>query len=132
RVGVERAAVADRHDTAADAGRCVRAMLGHRHTPDYFTVTAPRRKAIGWVMPPRWHSRRVLVTAMLIASAGLAAQAPLPDNPDKIAAAWVDTTFRKLTLEDKLGQLVFVNASAGYLPSDTNEFDALQQKVKQL
>ena len=83
-------------------------------------------------MPPRFRSRRVLPIAMLIASAGLAAQAPLPDNPDKIALAWVDTTFRKLTLEDKLGQLVFVNASAGNLPSDTNEFDALQQKIKQL
>lgn len=83
-------------------------------------------------MPPRSRFQRVMVLAISIASAGLAAQVPLPETPDKIAAAWVDTTFRKLTLDDKIGQLVFVNAGAAYLPSDTNEFDALQQKIKQI
>ena len=40
------------------------------------------------------------------------AQAPLPDALDKTAARWVDETFKKLTIDDKVGQLVVSSISS--------------------
>jgi beta-N-acetylhexosaminidase len=75
--------------------------------------------------------RLVLVLAALIALP-LAAQAPLPDGLDKTAAKWVDETFRKMTLDDKAGQLVVTVANSTYLATDTSVYDALMRKVKEL
>ncbi|HEX7779695.1 MAG TPA: glycoside hydrolase family 3 protein [Vicinamibacterales bacterium] len=60
------------------------------------------------------------------------AQAPLPDALDKTAAGWVDETFKKLTIEDKVGQLVVSAISSTYLSSDTDAFETLTRKVRNL
>ena len=52
-------------------------------------------------------------------------QAPLADQLDKVAAKWVDDTFKKMTLDDKVGQLVVSSLQSTYLASDTEVFDAL-------
>ena len=61
-----------------------------------------------------------------------ARQAALPDTLDKVAAKWVEDTFKKMTLDDKVGQLVVSSANTTYLSSDTDAFDALVQKVRDL
>lgn len=61
-----------------------------------------------------------------------ALQVPLPDAPDKAGARWVEDTFKKMTLDDKIGQLVVTSATTTYLSSDTDAFDALADKVKRL
>src|SRR5688572_21787118 len=69
---------------------------------------------------------------VLVASVVLTAQAPLPDVLDKAAAKWVEDTFKKMTLDDKVGQLIVSSTSSTYLANDTDAYDALVQKVKQL
>ena len=69
--------------------------------------------------------------SLLLLSAPLA-QAPLPDALDKIAARWVDETFKKLTIDDKVGQLVVSSISSTYLSSDTDAFETLTRKVRTL
>ena len=61
-----------------------------------------------------------------------ARQALLPDVLDKVAAKWVEDTFRKMTLDDKIGQLVVTSANTTYLSNDTEAFEALVRKVKDL
>jgi beta-glucosidase-like glycosyl hydrolase len=61
-----------------------------------------------------------------------ARQALLPDVLDKVAAKWVEDTFKKMTLDDKVGQLVVTSANTTYLATDTEAFDALVRKVKDL
>jgi beta-N-acetylhexosaminidase len=69
---------------------------------------------------------------VLVASVVLTAQAPLPDVLDKAAAKWVEDTFRKMTLDDKVGQLVVTSANSTYLSSDTDAFENLVKKIKEL
>jgi len=71
------------------------------------------------------------VIAALVATVP-ARQAVLPDVLDKVAAKWVEDTFRKMTLDDKVGQLVVTSANTTYLSSDTDAFESLVRKVKDL
>jgi beta-glucosidase-like glycosyl hydrolase len=77
---------------------------------------------------------KTLLAAMvaLLAASAPVAQAPLPDTLDKAAAKWVDDTFKKMTLDDKVGQLVVSSLQSTYLPNDTDTFDAVADKVKRL
>src|SRR5262245_20051991 len=61
-----------------------------------------------------------------------AQQTPLPDVLDKAAAKWVDDTFKKMTLDDKVGQLVVTSANTTYLSNDTEAFETLARKIKDL
>lgn len=61
-----------------------------------------------------------------------ARQAALPDTLDKIAVKWVEDTFKKMTLDDKVGQLVVTSANTTYLSNDTEAFEALVRKVRDL
>src|SRR5688500_4525575 len=57
------------------------------------------------------------------------AQAPIPEALDKIATQWVDATFKKMSLDDKIGQLVVSSFNSTYLSSDSEIYEALTQKV---
>ena len=59
------------------------------------------------------------------------AQAPLPDALDKVAAKWVEDTFKKMTLDDKVGQLVVTSANTTYLASDPDAYESLEKKVRE-
>ena len=61
-----------------------------------------------------------------------ARQTGLPDTLDKAAAKWVEDTFKKMTLDDKVGQLVVSSAQTTYLSSDTDAFQTLARRVKEL
>ena len=89
------------------------------------------------VRPPRTkmdaRMRRVPVVLLVLVAASLAvAQAPLPEALDKVAARWVEDTFKKMTLDDKVGQLVVSSSHSTYLPTDSEAFEALAQKVRTL
>jgi beta-N-acetylhexosaminidase len=61
-----------------------------------------------------------------------ARQAALPDVLDKVAAKWVEDTFRKMTVDDKVGQLVVTSANTTYLSNDTEAFESLVRRVRDL
>lgn len=70
---------------------------------------------------------------LLVLGAGvLARQTPLASALDKIAEKWVEDTFKKMTLDDKVGQLIVTVADSTYLSTDSDEFDRLLQKVRTL
>jgi beta-N-acetylhexosaminidase len=60
------------------------------------------------------------------------AQAPLPETLDKTAVQWVEATLKKMSLDDKVGQLVVSSLDSTYLSSDTEIYEALTQKVSKL
>jgi beta-N-acetylhexosaminidase len=78
--------------------------------------------------------RFALLPAFLVLAIGVlsVAQAPLPDSLDKVAAKWVEDTFRKMTLDDKVGQLVVTSANTTYLASDTDAYESLAKKIQDL
>ena len=53
------------------------------------------------------------------------AQAPL----DKAARQWVDSTIKKLSLEQIVGQMIFAPFQSTYLSSDSDEYEALVKLV---
>ncbi len=55
----------------------------------------------------------------------LRAQAPL----DKAAQQWVESTFKKATLEQLVGQMIFAPLNSTYLSSDTDQYEALVKLV---
>ncbi len=74
-----------------------------------------------------------VVLAVFLAVALLPAQASLvPDQLDKVAAAWVEATFKKMTADDKVGQLVISSINSTYLATDSDEYDQLEKKIKEL
>jgi beta-N-acetylhexosaminidase len=71
--------------------------------------------------------KRLLPVIALVGVATLAgrAQAPL----DKAARAWVDTTIKKLSLEQLVGQMIFPPFNSTYLSSDTDAYESLVKLV---
>jgi beta-N-acetylhexosaminidase len=58
------------------------------------------------------------------------AQVQLLETLDKTAARWVDETFKKMSLDDKVGQLIVSSINSTYLSSDTEAFETLTRKVR--
>ncbi len=63
----------------------------------------------------------VLLIAVAWLTVSGSAQAPL----DKAARQWVDSTLKKLSLEQLVGQMIFAPFNSTYLSSDTDTYDAL-------
>jgi beta-glucosidase-like glycosyl hydrolase len=78
--------------------------------------------------------RTLAIAALLLAAVLLGAAARQEPEPvlDRAATRWVDDTFKKMTLADKVGQLVVSSFNSTYLASDTDKFDELAQKVSTL
>ena len=56
----------------------------------------------------------------------------LPAGLDKTAEKWVEATFKSMSLDDKVGQLIVTSTESTYLPSDSDEFERLAKKVTEL
>ena len=67
------------------------------------------------------------VTAAL--SASLLAQAAETGKLDPDAERWVAATLKKMTLDDKVGQLLVSSFGSAYLSTDSREFDALVKSI---
>jgi beta-N-acetylhexosaminidase len=86
----------------------------------------------------------VLLCACVACAAVVSAQRPFPgaaapvpppqlaDELDRQAQRWVDDTFKKMTLDDKVGQLFMTSIDSMYLASDTERFEALVAKIQEL
>ena len=62
---------------------------------------------------------------------GVSAQ-PLPVTLDKAGEKWVDATFKSMTLDEKVGQLIVTSTESEYLPTDSDEFERLAKKITEL
>jgi beta-N-acetylhexosaminidase len=58
--------------------------------------------------------------------------APGPHPLDKTATRWVQTTLARMTLEEKIGQMIVPAFYATYLSTDSDEFDRLSKLVKEV
>jgi beta-glucosidase-like glycosyl hydrolase len=74
----------------------------------------------------------VVVVAACLLTRVEGRQQPAPPALDRAATRWVDETFKKMTLDDKVGQLVVSAFNSTYLATDTDAFDQLVEKVKGL
>jgi beta-N-acetylhexosaminidase len=74
--------------------------------------------------------KRLLWCAVTAAfSASLLAQAPETGKLDPDAERWVAATLKKMTLDDKVGQLLVSSFGSEYLSTDSREFDALVKSI---
>jgi beta-glucosidase-like glycosyl hydrolase len=88
----------------------------------------------------------VLLSAFVACAAVVSAQRPFPgpatpaasstpqlaDELDRQAQRWVEDTFKKMTLDDKVGQLFMTSIDSMYLASDTERFESLVAKIQEL
>src|SRR6185503_2295725 len=74
---------------------------------------------------------RRLPLALLLACLSSTAVAAPPKAPDKQAAAWVKKTLAKMTLDEKVGQLVVPGLNGVYTPIDSEAQDKLERLVRE-
>jgi beta-N-acetylhexosaminidase len=72
--------------------------------------------------------RNVLATFIAFLSAAIIAAQP-PSTLDRDAQKWVQTTFKKLTLDEKIGQMIVSAFASTFIPSDSEEYDRLSRLV---
>ncbi|MBP6715432.1 MAG: hypothetical protein KA205_01105 [Acidobacteria bacterium] len=78
--------------------------------------------------------RLVISTALVVGLAlvlRVAAQ-ELPATVDKAGEKWVAATFKSMTLDEKVGQLIVTSTESEFLSTDTDEFEKLSKKVAAL
>jgi beta-glucosidase-like glycosyl hydrolase len=74
-----------------------------------------------------------LVTAAVLSAGAVPHLQQPPATPlDRAATRWVDETMKKMTLDDKVGQLVFTLVYSTYLSSDSDAFEAVAQRIADL
>ena len=54
------------------------------------------------------------------------------EKRQKEADAWVTATMKKMTLDEKVGQLIFSSINAAYLSADTEDYEKLLHLVRDL
>ena len=68
-----------------------------------------------------------------MAAAVLSLQAEqLPTSLDKTAEQWVDATFKAMSLDEKIGQMLVTSTESEYFSTDSDEFERLAKKVTEL
>ena len=72
---------------------------------------------------------RLLALAAIVGAVVLTATAQTP--LDRAARQWVDTTLKKLSVEQLAGQLVFPRFAGTYLSNDSDEFEELSKLVRE-
>ena len=77
----------------------------------------------------------VLVLAVLCLSAPVGAQAPLKirpykRDPSRDALKWANDTLRKMSLEEKIGQLISVGVNATFLNQDSDPYRELKRQIE--
>jgi beta-N-acetylhexosaminidase len=77
------------------------------------------------------HTIAGLIAALLLVPLPTPAAGPSdPFTLDRDATRWVDETLKKLTLDEKVGQLVVPSFESGYLSADSDTFDELVRLVR--
>jgi beta-glucosidase-like glycosyl hydrolase len=78
-------------------------------------------------MSARAHALMALVCAAIVSAS---AEPSDPFKLDREATRWVDDTLKKLTVDEKIGQLIVPSFESGYTSTDSDAFDALSRLVK--
>ncbi|MGH9383411.1 MAG: glycoside hydrolase family 3 protein [Vicinamibacterales bacterium] len=74
----------------------------------------------------RWVVRLLVIAALAVAvTTGLAQ----PTSLDRDQRQWVESTLKKLTLDELVGQMIFASIDSTYLSSDSDKYDALVRLV---
>jgi beta-N-acetylhexosaminidase len=84
----------------------------------------------------------VFTTTLVVFAAGPADQTPsakqarlekqAAEKRQREAGLWVTKTLAKMTLDEKIGQLIFSSINAAYLSTDSEEFERLRHLVRDL
>jgi beta-N-acetylhexosaminidase len=74
---------------------------------------------------------RLLALIVLCVSVMLSAQAPDPLAVDKAGEKWVQATMKKMTLEEKVGQLLVSSFQSSFLSTDSDGFAELAKAVRE-
>jgi beta-N-acetylhexosaminidase len=72
-----------------------------------------------------------VVPAVLVVVCTLAAAPRDPFTLDRAAEQWVADTLKKLTLDEKIGQLIVPSFDSGFVSTDSDTFDALARLVRE-
>ena len=78
-------------------------------------------------MSARVHALTAIVCAAMVV---VSAEPSDPFRLDRDATRWVDDTLKKLTADEKIGQLIVPSFESGYMSTDSDTFDALSRLVK--
>ena len=73
---------------------------------------------------------RFAAVLLLVAAAALAAAPRDPFTLDRDAERWVDDTFKKLSSDEKIGQLIVPSFESNFLSTDSDTFDTLSRLVR--
>src|SRR5215813_1159530 len=68
---------------------------------------------------------------LIVCVAGTAAALRDPFHLDKAGERWVEETAKKLTLDEKIGQLIVPTFESNYLSSDSDTFESLARLVRE-
>jgi beta-N-acetylhexosaminidase len=68
-----------------------------------------------------------IIAVALVTAGSIAAQPSL----DRTAERWIEQTRKKLTLDEKIGQLIVPSFESAYLSTDSDTFDALTRLVRE-
>jgi beta-N-acetylhexosaminidase len=71
---------------------------------------------------------RLIVTAIVALSTVIAAQ-PASRTLDRDAERWVQTTLKKLSIEERVGQMIVSSFQSNYVSTDSTEFEDLVKAV---
>jgi beta-N-acetylhexosaminidase len=74
--------------------------------------------------------RHLAPVAALCLAASVAGLTQSPAALDKAAEKWVQTTIKKMTLEQKVGQLLVSSFQSSYISTDSDAFDQLAKAVR--
>ncbi len=73
---------------------------------------------------------RKLTLALLLVACPASSPAA-PSEPDRKAAAWVRKTLAKMTLDERVAQLVVPGLQGVFTPTDSDDFDELERLVRE-
>src|SRR5215203_3668138 len=120
--------VSTAHRTALTADfRCASTPIGRLCTACGFRM---RRKIPGLRSSPMLKPRIVLALAACAVAAALSAQAPATAQKlDADAEKWVAATLKKMTLDDKVGQLLVSSFGSEFMSTDSREYEALVKSI---
>src|SRR5258705_13527394 len=65
-----------------------------------------------------------------IAKAAAAQVKPFPREPSRDALKWADKELRRMSLDERIGQLIYVGINATFLNQDSEAFRALKHQVE--
>src|SRR6185295_16176971 len=68
-------------------------------------------------------------SSISLASGAARGVAPYSPNPSKDALKWADKQLRKMSLDEKIGQLIAVGVNATFLNQQSDAFRELQHQV---